>query len=126
MRFIQKIIAVVAAAGVVAFGVGGAATAFAEAPDKQAASHSRELEVAQGGQWLPWDQNNITTMAKCEARLKKLRAVNDWMNLSNSKCTRVKLAQCPPKSVYWVMVLDHGAGSRLAAPVESRELALAC
>lgn len=84
--------------------------------------------VQQGGTWLPYDRANITTMAKCESRLAWLRKNVSWINSSNSKCTSVKLNVCPPKTVYWMMVLDHQA----AAPADDRStpeaasFALAC
>lgn len=126
MHIIRKSATLLVTIGLAATGFLGTTTAFADAPTGDGVSTAHVNESVQGGKWLPWDSNNITTMAKCEARLAQLRKDYKFLNTSNSKCTRVAIAQCPPKSVYWVMVLDHAAGAKKVAPVEQKELALAC
>lgn len=126
MRFIRKMTTVVATVALAATGFLGTTTAFADAPVADAPAVVQSDAVVQGGAWLPWDRANITTMKKCEARLAYLRKTYKDLNISNSKCTAVKIAQCPPKTVYWVMVLDHGSAAKKAKAVQNKEFALAC
>lgn len=102
-------------------------TATAEQPLATQASH--EMMAA----WIPYDYVNYTTNTKCNNRLRYLRTRYPDMHLGNTECRAVSVLQCPPKTVYWIYILDK-AGYRVAgisseaAPhtISPDSLSLAC
>lgn len=99
------------------------------AAEKSATKSSNEMMA----EWIPYDYVNYTTNTKCNNSLKFLRSKYSDMNLGNTECRAKALPQCPPKTVYWIYILDKSAfsASRVVTKVGRSEiipndLALAC
>lgn len=105
------------------------ASPSARAEEEQSAQGSNEVMAT----WIPYDYVNYKTNTSCNNRLKYLRSVYPDMNLSNTKCTAKTLPQCPPKTVYWIYIIDRGtartsldAAEGLQSTISPSDLALAC
>lgn len=101
----------------------------AQAEEEPVTQSSNETMAA----WIPYDYVNYTTNTKCNNRLKYLRSQYPDMNLGNTECRAVALPQCPPKTVYWIYILDKAGFSASKVAIEATpgkitpsDLALAC